>query len=48
MGADLVEEWPVSETQFDRHSGLWTVYKENTTDTYKARVCVQFILTNYL
>lgn len=40
MGADLKENWPVTEAKFDEETGLWTVYKEGTTDTLAARVLV--------
>ncbi|XP_052074724.1 conditioned medium factor receptor 1-like [Mytilus californianus] len=40
MGADLKENWPVTETKFDEDTGLWTVYKYGTTDTLTSRVLV--------
>jgi hypothetical protein len=38
MGSDLKENWPVTEAKFDEVTGLWTVYKDGTTDTLKSRV----------
>lgn len=38
MGADLREEWAVNEAKFDNSAGLWTLYREGATDTFKARV----------
>lgn len=40
MGADLREEWAVNEAKFDNSAGLWTLYREGATDTFKARVLV--------
>lgn len=38
MGADLREEWAVNEAKFDNSAGLWTLYREGATDSFKARV----------
>ena len=38
MGADLREDWAVNEAKFDNSVGLWTIYQEGSTDTFKARV----------
>ncbi|XP_033748016.1 conditioned medium factor receptor 1-like [Pecten maximus] len=40
IGADLREEWPVAEAKFDQETGLWTIYKEGSTTTFKSRVLV--------
>jgi hypothetical protein len=38
MEADLKEDWAVNEAKFDNSSGLWTIYRVDSTDTFKARV----------
>ncbi|KAK3084978.1 hypothetical protein FSP39_022304 [Pinctada imbricata] len=40
MGADLYEDWSVSEAKFDQETGLWSVYRENSTEIFKARVLI--------
>ena len=44
MGVDLKEDHPVADAKFDTSSNLWTIYIEDITVTYTARVTIYITL----
>ncbi|XP_048743285.1 conditioned medium factor receptor 1-like isoform X2 [Ostrea edulis] len=40
MCADLQEDWAVNEAKFDNSTGLWTISRVESTDTFQSRVLV--------